>query len=143
MFPASHLFCFPQSRFVSFFLFLGDGVVYLAVFVLCLLSPLIARPLCSSPHLFSVFFYLLAVFHLCCCALFNHSWSILPPLLVPGALISLFRFFQPLFVLLSLFSYPLIPLLTKGHDKFAFQSYCIRGNNCGSRAPLEYVKWTT
>lgn len=75
------------SAFLSLSLFLSFFFLfYLAFHTFHSLSTHCSLPLQITSCLFSVFFNFLAVFHLCCCAPFNLSWSILPLPLVPRSL---------------------------------------------------------
>lgn len=130
---------FPSPRFfrlssisLCFFPTLFFFLIYLAFsYFPRALSTRRSLPLQLTSCLSSVFFNFLAVFHLCCCAPFNLSWSILAPPLVPGSLLARSWFSDPAFVLClppstCLLSCPLILLPQIRHDTFAFKPYCIQ-----------------
>lgn len=109
MFLSSHFSAFFNLSFVPFSPASSSSSFFLCyvLFWLSVLSQffqLIVRSLSLllPSCLFSALFNFLAVFHLCCCAPFNLSLSILPPPLVPRAPFFLVGGFQLLFVLPSL-----------------------------------------
>lgn len=125
----SHFFSFPQSIFVSFLFFL----FYLAFHTFHSLSTHCSLPLQITSCLFSVFFNFLAVFHLCCCAPFNLSWSILPLPLVPRSLPShsWFSAYYLFFSLSPLFSSHACLIHRHKETRYiCFLAILYSGNNC-------------
>lgn len=131
MFPLPRFFSSPRS--LSLFLPPFFFLIYLAFSC----SPSLSSTRCSLPLqltscLSSVFFNFLAVFHLCCCAPFNLSWSILAPPLVPDSLLPRSWVFRPRICSFSPTVHSWSPLMaaysaaTKKHATFAFKPYCIQ-----------------